>query len=115
MLAYSSIGHTGFALMAIVNLTQQGVSALIFYLTVYAMANIAAFMLANYFANTAKAEDTDAYKGLGFKYPLAGVCFVIVLISLTGLPVTAGFNGKLLVFSSVYSIYQQDHDTGCYC
>lgn len=110
MLAYSSIGHTGFALMTIVNLTQQGTSALIFYLTVYALANIAAFMLANYFANSANAEDTDAYKGLGFKYPLAGVCFVIVLISLTGLPVTAGFNGKLLVFSSVYSVYQQNHD-----
>lgn len=109
MLAYSSIGHTGFALMAVVVLTLQGVSALTYYLLVYALANIAALMLATYFANEADAEDEDSYKGLGLKYPIASVCFVIVLISLTGLPVTAGFTGKLFVFSAVYSVYQQTH------
>jgi NADH-quinone oxidoreductase subunit N len=109
MLAYSSIGHTGFALMAVVVLTLQGVSALTYYLLVYALANIAALMLATYFANEADAEDVDSYKGLGLKYPIASVCFVIVLISLTGLPVTAGFTGKLFVFSAVYSVYQQTH------
>jgi NADH-quinone oxidoreductase subunit N len=112
MLAYSSIGHTGFALMALVNFNanRQGIVALTFYLFVYALANISALMLASYFTNTAKAEELDSYKGLGLKYPLAGVCFVIILISLAGLPVTAGFNGKLLVFSSVYAVYQQDHN-----
>ncbi len=109
MLAYSSIGHTGFVLMALVTFSTQGKSALTFYLAAYALANIGAFMLASYFANTLKAEDVNSYKGLGLKYPVAGVCFVIILISLTGLPVTAGFNGKLLVFSSVYSVYQQNH------
>jgi NADH-quinone oxidoreductase subunit N len=110
MLAYSSIGHTGFALMAVVTFSTEGKSALTFYLAAYALANIGALMLASYFANTTKAEDVDSYKGLGFKYPVAGVSFVIILISLTGLPVTAGFNGKLLVFSAVYSVYQQNHD-----
>ena len=110
MLAYSSIGHTGFALMAIVTFTTQGKSALTFYLVAYALANIGAWMLASYFSNTAKAEDISDFKGLGFKYPVAGVCFVIILISLTGLPVTAGFYGKFLVFSSVYAVYQQNHD-----
>ncbi len=110
MLAYSSIGHTGFILMAIVTFTPQGISALTFYLFAYTLANVGAFMLASYFANTAKAEDMNAYKGLGLKYPVAGVVFVIILISLAGLPITAGFNGKLLIFSSVYSVYQQDHD-----
>jgi NADH-quinone oxidoreductase subunit N len=109
MLAYSSVGHTGFVLMALVTFSTQGKSALTFYVAAYALANIGAFMLASYFANTLKAEDVNSYKGLGLKYPVAGVCFVIILISLTGLPVTAGFNGKLLVFSSVYSVYQQNH------
>lgn len=110
MLAYSSIGHTGFALMGIVTFTHQGLSALTYYLLVYGIANIGALALASYFTNLTGAEDVEAYKGLGVKYPVASVCFVIVLISLTGLPVTAGFTGKLFLFSSVYSSYQQNHD-----
>lgn len=110
MLAYSSIGHTGFALMALVTFTSTGLSALAFYFAAYSIANIAAFALATYFTNAVGAEDMDSYRGLGLKFPAASVCFVIVLISLTGLPVTAGFNGKLLVFSSVYGVYQQSHD-----
>jgi NADH-quinone oxidoreductase subunit N len=110
MLAYSSIGHTGFALMAIVTFTSTGLSSLTYYLAVYGIANIGALVLATYFSNVAGAEDMNGYKGLGHKYPVASVCFVIVLISLTGLPVTAGFTGKLFVFSSVYSFYQLNHN-----
>jgi NADH-quinone oxidoreductase subunit N len=110
MLAYSSIGHTGFALMAVVVLTLQGVSAITYYLLVYAVANIGALALASYFTNETGAEDVEHYRGLGLKYPIASVCFVIILISLTGLPVTAGFTGKLFVFSAVYAVYQQTHN-----
>ncbi len=110
MLAYSSIGHTGFALMGIITFNAQGLTALTYYLLVYGMANVAALVLASYFANTANAEDVNDYKGLGFTYPAASVFFVILLISLTGLPVTAGFTGKLFLFSTVYSEYQQNHD-----
>jgi NADH-quinone oxidoreductase subunit N len=110
MLAYSSIGHTGFALMAVVTYLPSGLTALYFYLAVYALANIAALALASYFANVAQAENFEGYRGLGLKYPAASVCFVIVLISLTGLPVTAGFNGKLLVFSATYGFYQGNHN-----
>ncbi|WP_184542522.1 NADH-quinone oxidoreductase subunit N [Mucilaginibacter sp. FT3.2] len=109
MLAYSSIGHTGFALMAVVTFNQQGLSALTYYLLVYALANIGALVLATYFSNVADAEDMDGYKGLGLKYPVAAVCFTIIMISLTGLPVSAGFTGKVFVFSAVYGIYQQTH------
>jgi NADH-quinone oxidoreductase subunit N len=109
MLAYSSIGHTGFALMAIVTFSAQGVSTLTFYLAVYAIANIAALALVSYFNDITGSDEIENYKGLGFKYPVASVCFVIILISLTGLPVTAGFNAKLLVFSSVYGVYQQNN------
>ncbi|WP_461453216.1 NADH-quinone oxidoreductase subunit N [Mucilaginibacter sp.] len=110
MLAYSSIGHTGFVLMGIVTFNQQGITALTYYLLVYGIANIGAMILASYFANLSGAEDMKGYKGLGVKYPTASICFVIILISLTGLPVTAGFTGKVFMFSAVYSIYQQNHD-----
>jgi NADH-quinone oxidoreductase subunit N len=109
MLAYSSIGHTGFALMAIVTFTSQGITALTYYLAVYAIANIGALALVTYFTNITGSEDISSYKGLGLKYPTASICFIIILISLTGLPVTAGFTGKLLVFSAVYSVYQDSH------
>jgi len=110
MLAYSSIGHTGFALMAVVTFASTGISSLIFYLAVYSIANIGALALASYFANEAAAEDMNSYKGLGHKYKAASVCFLIVLVSLTGLPGSAGFMGKFVVFSAVYSSYQQNHN-----
>ncbi|AMR33893.1 hypothetical protein A0256_21830 [Mucilaginibacter sp. PAMC 26640] len=110
MLAYSGIGHTGFALMALITFTQQGFSSLTYYLLMYGLGNIAALALANYFENAEGITDVRDYKGLGFKYPLASVCFVVILISLTGIPVSAGFTGKLFVFSSVYAVYQQTND-----
>lgn len=109
MLAYSSIGHTGFALMAVITFNATGQSALIYYLAVYGIANIAALALATYLANVTGAENVEGYKGLGHKYPVASVCFIVVLVSLTGIPVSAGFTGKLLVFSAVYGVYQQSH------
>jgi NADH-quinone oxidoreductase subunit N len=110
MLAYSGIAHTGFALMALVTFTSQGLTALTYYLFMYGLANVAALALASYFENNAGVTDMSNYKGLGFKYPLASVGFVIVLISLTGIPVSAGFTGKLFVFSALYAVYQQTHD-----
>lgn len=110
MLAYSGIGHTGFALMAVVTFSGQGLTALTYYLLVYGLANIAALMLANYFENNEGITHISDYKGLGFKYPLASVAFVVVLISLTGIPISAGFTGKVVVFSAVYGIYAQTHD-----
>jgi len=85
-------------------------SALTFYLAAYAVANTGALALATYFTNVAQAEDMAAYRGLGHKYPVASVCFVIILISLTGIPVTAGFTGKLFVFSAAYGFYQQNYN-----
>lgn len=110
LLAYSSIGHTGFALMALATFSQQGVSAILFYLLVYAVANVGALMLTSYFVNKIGAHDLDSYKGVGLRYPLPSVCFVIILISLAGLPISAGFNAKVMVFSSVYQIYDINHN-----
>lgn len=109
MLAYSSIGHTGFALMAVVTM-QIPATTLTFYLVAYTLASVAALMLATYFTNNEGAETVEEYKGFGFRYPVASVCFVVVLISLTGIPVTAGFTGKLLVFAAAYNNYEHTHD-----
>jgi NADH-quinone oxidoreductase subunit N len=111
MLAYSGIAHTGFALMALVTFNAQGLTALSYYLLVYGLGNIAALALANYFENNEGITNISDYKGLGFKYPLASVCFVVVLISLTGIPISAGFTGKVFAFSAVYGVYQQTHNT----
>jgi len=109
MLAYSAIGHTGFGLMALVTFSQQGVSALVFYMAVYAFANIGALMLCSFYAGKNSMLTVQDLRGLGKIYPFAGVCFVILLISLTGLPVSAGFNGKVLVFSAVIEVYRESH------
>ncbi|WP_207427170.1 NADH-quinone oxidoreductase subunit N [Pedobacter sp. SYSU D00535] len=105
MLAYSSIGHTGFAMMALVAFSQAGFSSLIFYFAVYVIMNMAAFMLADRIETESGAETASAYKGLGRFFKLEMACFVIVLISLTGLPPTVGFVAKLLVFSSAFEQY----------
>ncbi len=105
MLAYSSIGHTGFALMAVVTFSTLGFKSLLFYFSVYAVMNMAAFMLADRIEEQSGASSSDDYKGLGSVLKLEMVCFVIVLIALTGLPPTGGFTAKLFVFSSVFEIY----------
>jgi NADH-quinone oxidoreductase subunit N len=64
MLAYSGIGHTGFALMALVTFTPDGLSALIYYLFVYGLGIIAALALTNYFENAEGITDVRDYKGL---------------------------------------------------
>lgn len=113
LLAYSSIAHTGFILIGVVAFAAPSVdirSAIIYYLLVYAVATVGAFALTSYFNNLCDAEGVGDFKGLGYKYPLASIAFIIILISLTGIPVTAGFTGKLFIFSASYSVYQHTHD-----
>lgn len=105
MLAYSSIGHTGFALIAIVAFDGGGFKSLIFYFAIYAIMNMAAFMLVDKIEDQTGITDIRAYKGLGKFLKVEFVCFVIVLIALTGLPPTAGFVAKLFVFSSGFEYY----------
>jgi NADH-quinone oxidoreductase subunit N len=105
MLAYSSIGHTGFILMALLGLSATGFSSIIFYLLIYAIMNMAAFMLADRIEEQTGAINIDDYKGLGKKLKTELFCFIIILLSLIGLPPTAGFIGKFLVFSSALEYY----------
>jgi NADH-quinone oxidoreductase subunit N len=101
MLAYSSIAHAGYLLMAVSVMNDNGVSALLIYFFFYMLMNLGAFFIVQIVANKIDSEDIEDYTGLGYRSPVIGVCLTIFLISLTGLPPTAGFVGKLYVFTSV--------------
>jgi NADH-quinone oxidoreductase subunit N len=101
MLAYSSIAHVGYLLMGFVLLTETGLQAILFYLLVYALMNLGAFLFVVAVNNHLKSEDLRDYVGLGFRAPWAGAMMVVFLASLTGVPPFAGFVGKWYLFIAV--------------
>jgi NADH-quinone oxidoreductase subunit N len=101
MLAYSSIAHAGYLLMAVSVLNDTGVVAVLVYFFFYMIMNLGAFFIIQIVADKIGSENIEDYNGLGYRTPIIGICMTIFLISLTGLPPTAGFIGKLYVFSSV--------------
>lgn len=101
MLAYSSIAHAGYMLMAVAVLNDTGVAAILIYFFMYMIMNLGAFLVVQVVADKSGSEDIETFSGLGYRSPLIGVVMTIFLISLTGLPPTAGFIGKLYVFTSV--------------
>ena len=98
MLAYSSIAHAGYLLLGLAVLSNQGIIAILIYFAVYAFMNLGAFFIVMLIANKIGSEDMDDYDGLGFTSPLIGVSLTIFMVSLAGLPPTAGFIGKLYIF-----------------
>ncbi len=101
LLAYSSIAHAGYMLMGVVVYSLTGLSAVLIYLTAYLFMNLGAFYVVMLVAGKTGSEDINSYKGLAYRAPLISAAFVIFLISLTGLPPTAGFIGKLYLFSAL--------------
>lgn len=101
LLAYSSIAHAGYMLMGVVVLSDKGLAAVLIYFVVYLFMNLGAFYVVMLVANKTGSEDIDSYKGLGYRSPLISVAMVVFLISLAGIPPTAGFIGKLFVFASL--------------
>ena len=98
LLAYSSIAHSGYILMAV--LAGDGTS-LVFYLVAYLFMNAGAF--AALMAMTRHGEealDIDDFAGAGFRHPWLGASFAVLLFSLAGFPPTAGFLAKFYVFSA---------------
>src|SRR5690606_30039419 len=105
MLGYSSIGHSGFLLMGLAAFSQTGEKAVFYYLVIYTLANIGAFVIIGLLASILHSENVNSYKGLGFKMPVVSVCFVILLMSLIGIPPAGGFVAKFLVFSAAYEAF----------
>ena len=101
ILAYSSIAHFGYALIPLVSGKIIGPQAATFYVTTYIIAILAAFGLITVFsADSKEAADISNYKGLFWKKPFLSVVFTLVLLSLAGIPLTAGFMGKYFILAS---------------
>lgn len=101
MLAYSSIAHAGYILMGVVVAQNFGISAMLLYFVAYLLMNLGAFYCVMLVAEKTGSEDIEVYKGLGYRSPFLGVVFTIFLVSLTGIPPTFGFIGKLYLFSAL--------------
>jgi NADH-quinone oxidoreductase subunit N len=98
LLAYSSIAHAGYILLGLAVLSNQGLMAILIYFGIYAFMNLGAFFVVMLIANKLGTEELDDYKGLGYASPWLGLSIAIFLVSLTGLPPTAGFIAKLYLF-----------------
>jgi NADH-quinone oxidoreductase subunit N len=120
LLAYSTIAHSGFMLIGLVTMSQLGVTSVVFYLIVTLFTNLAAFLLVDYTEQllvnsnqlleepqiTNNQSLITKFSGLGRINPFYGIMMLIVMISLAGLPPTAGFFAKLNIFSALWETYQ---------
>jgi len=102
MLAYSGIAHAGYMMMGLAILSNEGLSAVLFYIVVYLIMNVGAFLVVGMIANVTGDEDIENYRGLAWRGAIVpAVCLAVFLFSLTGLPPFAGFIGKFFLFSAV--------------
>jgi NADH-quinone oxidoreductase subunit N len=109
MLAYSSIAHAGYALVGFVaagastDLVQRNtaITAVVFYLLTYAVMNIGAFAVVQLIARSGdRRTSIEDYRGIGFESPVLAFSLSLFMLSLLGMPLTAGFMGKIMVFGS---------------
>jgi NADH-quinone oxidoreductase subunit N len=101
LLAYSSIAHAGYLLVAFAALPADGIPAAMFYTASYAAMNVGAFAVVSHFANAGERYVTmEDYAGLGRRSPILAATLTIFLLSLIGIPITGGFFAKFYVFSA---------------
>jgi NADH-quinone oxidoreductase subunit N len=107
MLAYSSIAHAGYALVGFlgagvaktVDARDAAIAAVAFYMLTYAVTNLGAFAIVTLLGQkNDRRTEFDDYNGIGFKSPVLAFTLSLFMLSLFGLPLTAGFMGKVLVF-----------------
>ena len=99
MLAYSSIAHAGYILVGVATGNEEGVAAVLFYTLAYALMNIGAFTIVALVSSKGDHKThIDDFAGLGFKQPGLAAALSIFLLSLAGIPLTAGFAGKFFLF-----------------
>src|SRR5476651_1497675 len=101
MLAYSSIAHAGYLLMGIVAGTARGITAMLVYLMIYAFMQLGAFAVITVLRRQDVAGDElKDFSGLAFRNPFAAFAMLLFMLSLGGIPPTAGFMGKFWLFSA---------------
>jgi len=103
MLAYSSIAHAGYILVGVAAVSVSTVeakaaAAVLYYLIVYAFANVGAFAACAWLVRDKNSDDIDDLNGLAYQEPLLAICILVLMLSLIGIPPLAGFFGKLYVF-----------------
>jgi NADH-quinone oxidoreductase subunit N len=101
LLAYSSIAHAGYVLVAVAANSGTGSAAVMFYLAAYAFTNIGAFAVVTYFSRAGeKYVAIDDFAGLAQRQPAMAAMLAIFLLSLIGVPLTGGFFGKFYIFKA---------------
>jgi NADH-quinone oxidoreductase subunit N len=100
MLAYSSIAHVGYVFVALSAVNGYSIVGMMIFLMAYLFANIGAFMVAIGFSNMTGSDQISDYAGLVRRNPLAAVMMAICMLSLIGIPPTAGFLGKYWLFAA---------------
>jgi NADH-quinone oxidoreductase subunit N len=98
LLAYSSIAQAGYALIGLVTLTPEGSGATMFYLLMYVFSNVAAFGGIVLVSNTTGSEKLEDFNGLSRRAPYLALVMLFAILSLGGIPPTAGFLGKFFIF-----------------
>jgi NADH-quinone oxidoreductase subunit N len=103
LLAYSSISHAGFMLIAVAAGTERGLESLLYYLVPYSAMSVGAFaVVAAREREVGMPVKLDTLAGLGWERPFYGVALWIFMLGMAGFPLTGGFFGKLFVFSAAY-------------
>jgi NADH-quinone oxidoreductase subunit N len=98
LLAYSSIAHAGYLLVALVSANESGTAAFLFYLVAYTVMIVGAFAIVLTFAGKGdRRQRLSDYAGLGYSHPWAAAILALFLVSLAGLPPTGGFVGKFYI------------------
>lgn len=103
LFAYSSIAHAGYLLMGLTVFNSTAMEAMLFYFVAYYLMNLGAFLIVIVMINKTGSEELSSYKGLIWRNPLVAVAMIAFLVSLTGIPPTVGFVGKLKIFEAVVS------------
>ena len=102
LIAYSSIGHMGYALAGLTTGTNQGIQSSIVYISIYLFMNLAFFCCMFMIKRNDKYyENLDDLSGLSKNHPLLSICLMIILFSLAGIPPLAGFFAKFYIFMAV--------------
>ncbi|PWT84587.1 MAG: NADH-quinone oxidoreductase subunit N [Blastocatellia bacterium] len=101
MLAYSSIAHAGYVLIGVVAGTQRGVSAMLIYLLIYTFMQVGAFaVIVMLRREDVVGDELKDFSGLHVRHPLAAFAMLLFMLSLGGIPPTAGFMGKFWLFGA---------------
>ncbi|UKJ07708.1 NADH-quinone oxidoreductase subunit N [Solitalea lacus] len=105
MLAYSSISHAGYMLIAILGMGQASSSAVLIYSIAYSIASVASFGVLIAVKEQKGTDDLSAFNGLGRTNPVLAFVMTIAMCSLAGIPLTAGFFGKFYIFGVAISMH----------